>query len=60
MLEQVMTLEEQEDFDACVKTVRSALSALRLTRLAESEEDVAVAVARIENWLAENDRRWSK
>jgi hypothetical protein len=38
--------------------VRSALSALRLSRC--QDEDVRVAMARLEEWLTENDGRWVK
>ena len=49
--------ERKEHRDQC-SVVRSALSALRLSRI--TDEDVAVAKARLEEWLAANDGRWVK
>ena len=53
-----MTAEEQADHDAACASIRSALSALRLTRV--EDEDVEVAKARLESWLSEHDGRWTK
>ena len=55
---QPMTAKEQEFHQETVKTIRSVLSALRLT--AVTDEDIRVAQARLENWLTENDERWVK
>ena len=52
-----MTKDEQDEHRQVATAVRSALSALRLSRC--TDEDVAVAKARLENWLVENDGRWS-
>jgi len=54
----VMTCEEQKLHASNIGNVRLALSALRLTQL--RDEDVRVAKARLSNWLAENDERWTK
>jgi hypothetical protein len=54
----VMSAREQDEHHENTLAVRSALSALRLTRI--EDEDVAVAKARLENWLAENDGRWTR
>jgi len=53
-----MTTDEQARHREACLTIRSALSALRLCRV--TDEDVAVAMARLENWLAENDTRWTR
>lgn len=55
-----MTPQEQLEHDRTVAAIRGTVSTLRLTRLAADSEDVAVALARLENWLTENDRRWTK
>ena len=49
--------EQDEHWNAC-NAVRGALSNLRLSRI--QDEDVRVAMARLENWLVENDKRWVK
>jgi hypothetical protein len=51
-----MTGDEQEEHIQVTNVIRSCLSSLRLTRC--TDEDVAVAKARLENWLAENEGRW--
>lgn len=43
--------------DSTCLAVRSMLSTLRLLR--SEDEDLRVAQARLENWLAENDGRWA-
>jgi len=53
-----MTADEQARHRETCLTIRSALSALRLCRV--TDEDVVVAMARLENWLAENDTRWTR
>lgn len=53
-----MTANEQDVLKETCVAVRSAVSALRLTKC--SDEDVQVALARLENWLTENDGRWIK
>lgn len=57
-MSQAMTEKEQREHQEATRVVRSALSALRLTRLAD--EDIEVAKTRLENWLTENDGRWVK
>jgi hypothetical protein len=56
-MERMMTAEEQELHQASCIAVRAALSSLRLTRI--TDEDIEVAKARLENWLTENDGRWT-
>ena len=51
-----MTLAEQAEHRETCNAIRAALSTLRLSRV--TDEDVAVAKARLENWLAENDGKW--
>ncbi len=51
-----MLRPEQEDHDALVALIRDALDTLRQTEL--GGEDVAVAKARLESWLGENEGRW--
>lgn len=58
MLDRVMTEKEQREHQEVCNTVRSALSALRLTRC--EDEDILVAAARLEEWLSQNDGRWAK
>ena len=53
-----MTETEQEAHKQACLTIRGALSALRLTRV--QDEDVRVAMARLEEWLSANDGRWVK
>ena len=53
-----MTAAEQADLEVTCNAIRSCLSALRLTRC--QDEDVEVAKARLEDWLADNDGRWVK
>ncbi len=53
-----MTEQEAVDHAALIQIVRSALSALRLSRI--ESEDIEAAKARLENWLTENDGRWVK
>jgi len=53
-----MTAKEQEEHRQDCLAIRSALSALRLTRI--EDEDIRIAAARLENWLTENDGRWIK
>lgn len=53
-----MTATEQDEHRQVTTAVRSCVSVLRLTRL--KDEDVRVALARLENWLAENDGRWTR
>lgn len=53
-----MTGDEQEEHIQTCLVVRSCLSSLRLTRI--MDEDVRVAMARLENWLAEHEGRWVK
>lgn len=53
-----MTADEQREHEETCKVIRSCVSALRLTR--NRDDDVAVALARLENWLDENDGRWAK
>jgi hypothetical protein len=55
---ETMTEQEQHDHEAATLAIRSALSALRLTRV--QDEDVQVAITRLDNWLTENDGRWVK
>ncbi len=54
-----MTDEEFALFQDQIKVVRNCVSLLRLSRLAAQYEDAQVALARLENWLAENDDRWT-
>jgi hypothetical protein len=51
-----MTINEQREHAETCLAIRSALSTLRLSRV--TDEDVTVAKARLENWLAENDGKW--
>ncbi len=55
---QAMTEQEQQEHMERSAVVRSAISALRLIAL--EDEDIQVACARLENWLAENEGRWVK
>lgn len=50
--------DEQAAHRDVVQVVLSALSGLRLTGV--RDEDIEVAKARLENWLAENAGRWVK
>jgi hypothetical protein len=52
-----MTEQESAEHKERCTVVRSIVSALRLTRI--EDEDVQVALARLENWLGENDGRWT-
>ena len=55
----VMSDQEQREHREAELVVRSALSALRLlSRL--QDEDLQVAMARLDNWLSENSARWVK
>lgn len=54
----LMSSEEQLVHAENCLAIRSALSALRLTRVVD--EDIEAAKARLENWLTENDGRWTK
>lgn len=51
-----MTAAEQDEHAATCLAVRSALSALRLTR--SQDDDLRSAMVRLEEWLEENDGRW--
>jgi hypothetical protein len=51
-----MTPDEQRLHANECNTIRSIVSALRL--LHSEDEDQRVALARLENWLDENDGRW--
>jgi hypothetical protein len=53
-----MTHDEQVRHDSVTDTIRSALKALKYCAEHDASEDLNVAIARLENWLAENDRRW--
>jgi hypothetical protein len=53
-----MTPKQQDDHAADTLLVRSVLSALRLSKLSETSEDIQVAMERLDNWLTENDGRW--
>jgi hypothetical protein len=54
-----MSDQEQREHREAELVVRSALSALRLlSRL--QDEDLQVAMARLDNWLSENSARWVK
>lgn len=53
-----MTPTQQAEHEQVCLAIRSALSALRLTRV--QDEDVRVAMARLEDWLIANDGRWVK
>jgi hypothetical protein len=53
-----MTIAEQELHGQTCLAIRGALSALRLTRV--QDEDVRVAMTRLEEWLIANDGRWVK
>lgn len=53
-----MTSTEQVEHVQTCLAIRSVVSMLRLTR--NRDEDVAVALAHLENWLTENDGRWTK
>ena len=53
-----LTATEQEEHEQVCLAIRGALSALRLTRI--QDEDVRVAIMRLEEWLCENDGRWVK
>lgn len=53
-----MTRREQDLHHERCMAVRHALSVLRLSGV--THEDVAVAKARLENWLTENDGRWAR
>ena len=55
-----MTAREQEQHEDAILAVKGALSALRLTRLGPTDENIAVAMARLDEWLTENDGRWVK
>ena len=52
-----MTKDEQDEHREVTNVIRSCVSSLRLTRC--TDEDVVVALARLENWLSENDGRWT-
>lgn len=52
-----MTEQESVEHKETTVVVRSVLSALRLTRC--TDEDIEVAKARLDNWLTENDGRWT-
>lgn len=52
-----MSATEQEVFSRAAADVRGALRLLRQARV--EDEDVRVAEARLENWLAENEGRWT-
>ncbi len=54
-----MTDEEFALFQDQIKVVRNCVSLLRLSRLGDQYEDAQVALTRLENWLAENDERWT-
>lgn len=51
-----MTRKEQNEHEERCLLVHGIVSALRLSHI--EDEDVQVAQARLENWLAENDGRW--
>jgi hypothetical protein len=51
-----MTPLQQTEHEQTCLVIRGALSALRLTRV--QDEDVRVAMARLEEWLTANDGRW--
>jgi hypothetical protein len=51
-----MTVKEYDDLRITRQVIVACVSNLRLTRC--TDEDVTVAKARLENWLAENDGRW--
>ncbi len=54
-----MTDEEFALFQDQIKIVENCVSLLRLSRLCSQYEDAQVALARLENWLVENDERWT-
>jgi hypothetical protein len=56
----VMTTTEQKLWQANTELARFALDALDRMVIPRNEEnkDLAVARARIENWIAENEGRW--
>ena len=51
-----MTRDEQDEFRQVTNVIRSCVSSLHLTRCLD--DDVQVALARLENWIAENEGRW--
>jgi len=54
-----MTRAEQNQQREAEKVMRQVIGALRLlTLLGDTSEDVAVALARCENWQTENEGRW--
>ncbi len=53
-----MTADEQRVHGNECNVIRSIVSALRL--LHSPDEDQTVALARLDNWLRENDGRWTK
>jgi hypothetical protein len=55
-----MTTTEQKLWQANIKLARFALDALDRMMFPRNEEseDLAVARARIENWITENEDRW--
>jgi hypothetical protein len=53
-----MTADEQAEHVQVCLAIRSALSALRLTRC--QDEDVRVAAARLESWLGEHEGSFVK
>ncbi len=50
-----MTDEEYVMHQECIKVVKNCISLLRLSRLAGQYEDAKVALAHLENWLADNE-----
>ena len=53
-----MSEQEQQEHNENTNVVRSCVSALRLSRIID--EDVQVALARLEDWLSDNDGRWTR
>jgi hypothetical protein len=58
----VMTASEQSSFDYLYKHVDRAREILEhvMAGAPESDEDLRVACARLDNWLLENSGRWTQ
>lgn len=53
-----MTTVEQSQHREVEKVVAQVVAALRLVSFVNEDEDLQVALARCENWQAENAGRW--
>jgi hypothetical protein len=58
MSPRAMTAEEQERHRLLCNGVRSCITILQF--FDSDAQDLRVALARLQNWLAENDGRWTK